>query len=289
MRLLKLLSVTIVLFVACKDNNLVVDKNVKVPPYARFIKSDTPRLTVYKSLPNKIMIPFSVTAVSDFGKDVWFEPTSRTATFGQQFYFPKTFTIGANNLVDSLPFTADYNGFTDPSNTDTVKITVSKDGSIPGCAMNNTYNVILKRDCSSTDTADFKYLNGIYPNITDAMPLATIGTITYSHPIVISNYARYGVDSASFTLNNFLDKNVSIIVKFRVIGSGARNLKVVSQTFDDATEGYTYEIKAPSFTRTFNVCDGTVNLPLQIRKYPIGTIPSGANPLKNYEIKLSKH
>ncbi len=287
MRILKLLAIASVLFAACKNNNYIVDQDVRVPSYARFMKSDTPRMVVAKLTPTQIYIPFSITGVSSTNKDVMFTSSSRSAVYGAQYTFPQTHTVAAGNLVDSIPFSGDYNAFTDPSNSDTVKITISNQGSIPGCAMNNTYNVILSRACTSSDTADFHYINGSYPKVSEVKNVTSIDPISYTSPVTISNYTRFGLDSASFTLTNFLNKGIVLTVKMKVSN---RYLKVVPRTYDDVAEGYTYEIRSTNFTRTFDVCAGTANLPVQVRKYPIGTTPSPTWPSsKEYEILISKH
>lgn len=288
MRLLKLFSISTILFVACKNNNLVVDKDIKVPPYARFVKSDTPTLYLFKDQPNKIMIPFSLTAVSNVDRDVLFVPGSKVSLFGQLYYFPKTFTVAANKLTDSLPLTGDYYSFSDPSNTDTIKISISSDATIPAAGIYNTYNVLLKRNCTLSDTSDFRYLNGSYPVVSESKNLTLIDPVIYTSPVVVSNYTRFDLDSAYFNLSNFLNKSdFTLTVKFKL---GNRNLKVVAATYDDLAEGFTYEIRPTTFTNNFDVCLGIAKIPLQLRKYPIGTIPVPAWPSrKEYELKISKH
>jgi hypothetical protein len=194
----KVLFAAIVLFTigACKKNNLVVDKEVVPPSFAKF-NSTTFTSTYYVSSNNTpFKIPVGITAVADKDRTVTFTYASSTgAAQGTQYTAPTSLVIPAGKALDSLTIQGIYAGYPSSSKIDTLKVTIAS-GDVAASAYNNVYTVIMRKYCD----VDGANLVGDYANSTDTYNGGASSKPNYT--ATISNWTPLTPTSASVVIKN---------------------------------------------------------------------------------------
>lgn len=140
-------SLILISLIACKKNNLVIDKEITPPSFARFSTisaSDTIKTYTVTSANDPFKLPIGITTVSNTDRTIQLAYTSNTAVKGTQYSSPETFVIPAGKAVDTLIFRGIYSGFSSTTSRDTVKISILG-GDVPASAYKSKYYVIMKK------------------------------------------------------------------------------------------------------------------------------------------------
>jgi hypothetical protein len=198
-------AVLILCITSCKKNNVVIDQDVVPPSYARFntrLLSDSIATYYIKSTNDPFKLPIGVTTVSDQDRTIHFSYTSSSAVAGVQYNAPASITIPAGKTVDSLVFSGIFAGYPLSTRIDTVKITITQDGDIPGSPYitprKDTYKLVLRKYCNVVIN-DFL---GDYANSTDRQGT---GTPTGAYTATISSITSTGPSTATAIIYNFGD------------------------------------------------------------------------------------
>jgi hypothetical protein len=150
--------------VSCKKNNLVVDKDVVPPAFAKFNtvqNTDTMGTYYVNSANDPYNLPIGVTNVSNVDRTIQFTYTG-SATQGTQFTAPASIVIKAGEAIGTLTVTGMFSGYPSSSRKDTVTIAISG-GDVPASAYKGKYYLILRKYCD-VNQADFY---GDYNNVID--------------------------------------------------------------------------------------------------------------------------
>lgn len=158
---------SIVLFAinACKKNNLVVDKDVTPPSYAKFNvrqAADTAGTYYVASSGLTYKIPIGLTTVSDKDRTIQLCYTSTSAVAGAQYNAPATVVIPAGKAVDTLVIQGLYSGYPSSSRVDVVYVKICG-GDVPASAYWSTYKLTMRKYCD-VSLASFA---GDYNNVID--------------------------------------------------------------------------------------------------------------------------
>jgi hypothetical protein len=251
---------------ACKKNNLVVDKNIVAPAYAKFntIKdADTIGSYYIKSSNDPFKLPIGVTNVSNKDRTVNFVYTSTNAAQGVQYNAPTSLVIKAGQALDSLTISGLFSGYPSSSRKDTLRIAIS-DGEIPASAYKSVYKLIMRKYCN-VNINDFL---GDYTNSTDRQgsgaPLdpytAKIISVTSTGPTSASAIVYNFGDPMFGAPYNSGDLAVNPGITINLDWADPANFKVTvpSQAIAVGYYGSNGLIKAASSgTGTFSSCDNT--------------------------------
>lgn len=202
------LGLILIVLSSCKKNNFVVDQDpLNVPSYARFntrLLADSVATYYIKSTNAPFKLPIGVTTVSNRDRTINFSYTSTSAVAGVQFNAPASITIPAGKTIDTLLFTGMFSGYPLSSRRDTVIITITGDGDIPGSPYitprKDTYKLILRKYCDVTLSSFL----GAYNNCTDRQGTGPL-TPFYTSTIVSATPLGTNGTAASIVVYNFGD------------------------------------------------------------------------------------
>lgn len=273
----------LLLIASCKKNNLVVDKEVVAPAFAKFntIKdADTIGTYYIKSNNTPFKLPIGVTNVSNTDRTIQFTYTS-TAAQGTQYNAPASIVIKAGETLDSLTVSGLFAGYPSSSRKDTVIIAISG-GDVPASAYKGRYKLILRKYCEVV-LADFygDFLNtkdGTYgPYYTTIVPGSAVSSGPTSGSVQVVNiWDYYGV---------LLDTNSGAAVPATTINldwTDPANFKITIPDQKYIT-GDGLWIKGTASTGTFSSCDQTFTL-----KYTLYDKASGDNYASNQVTILAR-
>lgn len=140
----------VIVFISCKKNNLVIDKDYTPPATVKFnvrVPADTGNAIYYiKSTNDPFKIPIGVTTVSDHDRTINLCYSSPTAVAGVNYNAPATFVIPAGKALDSLNLSGLFAGYPLSTKVDVLTITICG-GDIPVSAYQRTYKVSLRKYC----------------------------------------------------------------------------------------------------------------------------------------------
>lgn len=282
-------SVVIMIFLnSCKKNNIVIDQGITPPAYARFntLKQADSIATYYiKSTNDVFKLPIGVTTVSDKDRTVHFAYSSNTAVQGVQFTAPTSITILPGKAVDSLTISGIFAAYPLSSTIDTVKITITADGDIPGSPYvsprKDTYRLILRKYCA-VNINDFL---GDYVNSKDQQGT---GPQTAAYTATISSVTSTGPTSASAIIYNFGDPmfgapynpgdlaitpGITVLLDWSNPANFQVTMPAAGQAISESYYGPTGLIKpASTGAGTFSSCDNTFTITYS---FAIGTTSYG--------------
>jgi hypothetical protein len=216
--------------ISCKKNNLVVDKDITPPAYAKFnVRTDADTASTYyiKSDNATFKIPIGVTTVSDKDRTIQLCYTSSTAMAGTQYTAPATVVIPAGKVVDTLVIQGMFAGYPLSSRKDLLTIKICG-GDVPANAYWSTYYLTLRKYCDVIFpdlTGDYnstmEYLNdGSFnygPYSTAVINLTSTGPTTGSGDFV--NLFDYGWNNIHFTMDWTDPSNFKINVPLQATGA----------------------------------------------------------------------
>lgn len=267
----KYLSVVVaasVLFLSCKKNNLVIDKDVTPPTFVKFntiLPGDT--IASYYITDNSapVILPIGVTTVSNQDRVVPITYTSATAVQGQQFDAPNSVTIKAGEATTTLAIQGLASGYPVSTKIDTLTITVGG-GDMPTSAYRSKYKLILRKYCEVT-IDDFI---GIYDNTREDWGGSTYGPYTTAvssitpisdtkATIVVENIYNFGWGPITFELDWADPANFTVTPVPQSSGIADAG------TIDSDYSGYEVQVRAFSGQPgTFSSCEGTITLRMQL-------------------------
>ena len=137
---------------SCKKNNLVIDKLITPPDFAKFnvrTPADTAATYYIKSDNTPFKIPIGVTTVSDKDRTIQLCYTSATAVAGVQYNAPATIVIPAGKALDSLSISGLFTGYPSSSRQDILYIKICG-GDVPASDYWATYKLTLRKYCDVT-------------------------------------------------------------------------------------------------------------------------------------------
>lgn len=249
---------------SCKKNNVVVDKNITAPPFAKFntiLAADTIATYYIKSSNAPYKLPIGVTNVSDKDRVIQLSYTSSTAVQGTQYNAPASITIHAGQALDSLTFSGLFAGFTS-SRIDTVLITITG-GDVQASSYKNRYKLILRKYCDVVLTN----LAGTYTNTNE---YTSSGAFSYGpYTTALTNVVQTGPTTATASLVNLYDdawndisctldwtlpSNFKVIIPLQPTGKSYSGAPTSVRTSTSGTA-------APS---TFSACDRSISISIDL-------------------------
>jgi hypothetical protein len=200
------LALVMMLLSSCKKNNVVVDQDpLNVPTYAKFntrLLTDSSATYYIKSTNDPFKLPIGVSTVSNVDRTIHFSYTSTSAVAGVQYNAPSSITIPAGKTIDTLNFTGLFSGYPLSSRKDTVIITITDDGDIPGShyitPKKDVYRLVLRKYCDVV----LNDLLGDYANSTDQQGT---GTPTSAYTASIVSAVTTGPTTGTIVVYNFGD------------------------------------------------------------------------------------
>ncbi|MEJ7589223.1 MAG: hypothetical protein WKI04_16835 [Ferruginibacter sp.] len=280
---ISIFSLSLICMVSCKKNNLIVDKDVTAPAFAKFntIKdADTIGTYYIRSTNDPFKLPVGVTNVSNTDRTIQFTYSS-TAVQGTQYNAPASIVIKAGETLDSLPISGLFAGYPSSSRRDTVIITISG-GDVPASAYKSKYKLILRKYCE-VSLADFygDYLNtmdGTYgPYYTTIVAGSGVSTGPTSGSVQVVNlWDYYGV---------LQDTNSGAPVPTTTINldwADPANFKISIPDQKFITDDGLW-IKGTTTTGAFSSCDQTFTL-----RYTLYDKATGDNAYANQVTMLAR-
>jgi len=274
------LCLSIVCFGSCEKNNLVQEQGIVPPSYARFntkLLADSIATYYIRSDNAPYKLPIGVTTVSNVDRTIMFEYTSNTAVKGVQYNAPSTLIIPAGKTIDSLVFSGLYSGYTSSARKDTVKITITDGGDIPGTKYitprKNVYYLILRKYCDVL-------LSDLYGNYTRAIDNGNYGP--YPMAVVPGSAVSTGATTGTLQLTNIWDPGVPVTTTVNLDWTNPADFKVTitDQVYFAPANLW---IKNSATTGTFSSCDQTFTL-----KYTLYNKITGANYSANQTTIMSR-
>ncbi len=255
---------------ACKKNNLVVDKEVIPPSYAKFstIKDADSIGTYYiKSSNAPFKLPIGVTDVTSADRTVKFTYTSSTAVQGVQYNGPASVVIKAGQALDSLSIAGLFAGYPVSSRKDTVTIAI-EGGDVPASAYKGKYKLILRKYCDVI----LPDLYGKYNKAWDGGFGTGYGP--YPMSVVTGSAVSTGATTATIQISNLWDYGAPTTVKVALDWTDPANFKttIADQVYYAADDVW---IKGTT-AGTFSSCDQTF-----VFRYTLYYKTSGANYYAN--------
>ena len=265
------------LFISCKKNNLVVEKDVVPPAYAKFNTAqdaDTMGTYYIKSTNDPYKLPVGVTTVSNVDRTIQFSYTG-TATSGTQFTAPASIVIKAGQTLDSLPISGLFAGYPSSDRKDTVLITISG-GDVPASAYKGKYYLVLRKYCD-VNLADFF---GAYDNTWDN----GIGTGygPYSTEIIDGSAVSTGPTSGTIQISNLWDYGLPNKVTVSLDWADPANFKITVPDQKYITSEDLW-IKGTATAGSFSSCDQTFTV-----RYTLYYKSTGANFYANQVTSLAR-
>lgn len=256
---------------SCSKNNLVVDKDILPPSFAKFNTSALIGTYYVSSTGATYKLPIGMTTVSSKDRIVNFTYTSSTgAASGVQYTAPASVTIPAGKTIDTLRISGLYSGYPLSTRIDSLKVAISG-GDVPKSDYNNTYTVLLRKYCdvvlASLEGNYTRTFEGTYGPYT-----TVIRNLTSTGPTSATGYIKYMYDYDWSDLQVLLD------------WSDPANFKVTvpEQATNTADAGSKYVRTAAGKTNTFSSCDQTFTITLDLMDASKTVKTAG------YQFKLSR-
>lgn len=261
---------------SCKKNNLVVDKIVTAPPFAKFntiLAADTIGTYYIKSSNTPYKLPIGITNVSGQDRVIQFTYTSRTAVQGTQYTAPASITIPAGKALDSLTVTGLFAGFPLSTRIDTVKIEITG-GDVPASSYKSRYYLILRKYCDVV----LANLSGNYLNTNE---YGSSGAFSYGpYTTALTNVVSTGATTATASLVNLYDdgwNNISCTLDW----TSPSNFKVTiplqptGRSYSGAPTSVRTSTSASAIASTFSSCDRSITLAIDLVNNGTTVISSG--------------
>ncbi len=262
-----------VCFVSCKKNNLVQDQDILPPSYARFntrLLADSIATYYIKSDNAPFKLPIGVTTVSNVDRTIQLTYTSNTAVAGTQFNAPTTFTIPAGKTVDTLLFNGLYAGYPTSTRRDTVLITITSGGDVPGSKYitprKDTYRLVLRKYCDVSLAAFY----GSYANVIDN---GNYGP--YPMTVVNGSAVSTGATSGTLQVTNLWDYGLPTVTTISLDWADPANFKITVPDQAYLTSQNLW-VKPAATLGTFSSCDQTLTI-----RYTLYYKTTGANYYAN--------
>ncbi|MGV3530682.1 MAG: hypothetical protein ACO1OO_17395 [Flavisolibacter sp.] len=262
-------------FVACQKNNLVIDKDVVPPSYAKFntiAAGDTIGRYLLRSVGNTFKLPIGVTTVSDHPRTINLSYSSNTAAQGQQYEAPTSITIPAGQAVDTLTIKGLLAGYASSSRVDTLKITITEGDGVKASPYKQNYYVIMRKYCD----VDLNAFLGDYNNTNEDWGGSKYGPYTTSISsvtpisatkgrIVVENIFDWGWGPITFELDWFDPANFKVTVVPQT--SGIADAGKLSSAY---AGGQVAVRPMSGVSGTFNSCDQVITLKMQLGVAGVG-------------------
>lgn len=218
---------------------------------------------------NVFKLPIGVTAVADRDRTIQLSYSSNSAVQGQQYSAPATITIPAGKALDTLTIQGLFAGYPSSSKVDTLKITVG--GDVPTSAYKGTYTLYMRKYCE-VNINDFA---GDYNNTIEDYGGSKYGP----YSTTVSNITPISATKARLSVTNIWDSGWGPI-EFELDWSDPTNHTVIvvdksSGIGDAGTLSSTYAgrqvaVRANGRVGTFNACDPSITLNLQLGVAGVG-------------------
>lgn len=249
--------------VACKKNNMVVDKDPIIPPEAaRFIVSPPSSNNYYSYFiqqnpapGSQYVLPIGVTTVSNSERKIKLTYTSLRAVAGVQYTAPTEITIPAGQTTANLNFQGLFAGYAG-GRKDTVKIKItSADGFVKPNAYRDSVMLIVQQYCPVV-------LNDLAGNYTKTYENGTYGPYTTS----LTNLTSTGATTATATLTNIYDSGITGTIGLDWTVPGGFKVTVASQSTGFTSGGLPLMLRSNpnNTTSTFNSCNQTFTIYMQL-------------------------
>jgi len=256
------------LFISCKKNNLIIDKDVTPPAFVKFntiLPGDTTSTYYITDNSAPVVLPIGVTTVSNQDRVIPVTYTSKGAVQGQQFDGPNSVTIKAGEATTTLAIQGLVSGYPVSTKIDTLVITVGG-SDVPSSAYRSKYKLILRKYCEVT-IDDFI---GIYDNTREDWGGSKYGPYTTAvssitpisdtkATIVVENIYDFGWGPITFELDWADPANFTVTPVAQ--SSGIAN----AGTIDSDYAGYEVQVRPFSGQPgTFSSCENTITLRMQL-------------------------
>lgn len=280
--------------VACKKNNLVVDKDpLVVPEAARFINYPGASNNYYSYFIQENPAPGSIfnqligaTTVSGTDRKVKLTYSSLRATAGVQYTGPAELTIPAGATTVNLPFQGLFAGYP-TGRKDTVKIKItSADGFIKPNAYKDSIMLIMQKYC----TVVLANLSGDYDN---TIEYSSSGAVSWGpYTTVVKNVTSTGATTAEADIENIYDYGGQVHAKFDWTDPANFKVTIAEQNTGAivVSGGTPYQlwIRTNGSTSTFSSCDNNITVRIDAIAKSTTTGATVGNFSTNYRIVLSK-
>jgi hypothetical protein len=265
---------------SCSKNNLVIDKEISAPAFAKFstIKDADSIGTYYiKSTNDPFKLPIGVTNVTNTDRTIKFSYTSSTAVMGAQYNAPSSVVIKAGQALDSLTISGLFSGYPLSTRKDTVTIAI-EGGDVPANAYKGKYKLILRKYCDVI-MPDFY---GKYVKCWDGGYGTGYGPYTMS--VVAGSAVSTGATTGTIQVTNLWDYGSSPqpTIKVALDWTDPANFKVTipDQAFVAADDVW---IKNSATIGSFSSCDQTF-----VFKYTLYYKTTGANYYANQSTDMRR-
>ncbi|MBI1343933.1 MAG: hypothetical protein GC171_13450 [Terrimonas sp.] len=249
-----LVAGSILSLASCKKNNLVVDKDVTPPSFAKFNTSATSGTYYIKSTNNTYRLPIGFTTVSDKDRTINISYESSTgAAAGVQYNAPSSFVMPAGKALDTLTISGLYSGYPSSTRIDILKITLT-DGDVPANDYNKVFTLTMRKYCDvvlANLAGDYTltYENGSYGPYTST----------------ISNIVSTGATTATATLSNIYDSGISATIGLDWTDPANFKVTMASQSTGFTSGGLPLLVRANATgVKTFSSCENTFSIALQL-------------------------
>lgn len=279
-----LVASTIISLASCKKNNLVVDKTVIPPAFAKFMSTGPQRFDV-TSTNTSLKIPIGVTNVGDVDRTVKVTTSSSSgAQVGVQFNTSSTITIPAGKTIDSLPVSAIFSAY-QTGRKDTIVFTIVDD-QIKASDYNNKYTLYMYGPCFEGNVVLNSFI-GSYPHTNENFGGSPYGpyttTVSTVHQtsattgtVTITNIYDYGWNPITVNLDWTDPYNVTAIVPQQ---SGIGDAGTLSSSY----AGMDISVRqSPGTTGTYSYCSLNFDLKMQVGVTGLGWFGS------LYEVVVAK-
>ncbi|MDB5190652.1 MAG: hypothetical protein JWQ96_215 [Segetibacter sp.] len=278
--------VTFTLFgiVACKKNNLVIDKEV-IPPstvkFNRALATDTVSTYYINSTNDPFKLAVGLTTVSDKDRTIQFTYTSNRAVKGVQYNAPTSLVIPAGKALDTLVVTGLFAGYPTANRIDTVIITISG-GDVEPSSYNGKHRLILRKYCSVS-------LPAMLGNYVNTNEYSSTGAFSYGPYNTVVKNLVIGANGTSATgqISNIYDDGWNDInATFDWTNPAAFKVTIPLQATGRAYTGGGTHVRsstAATAINTFSSCDNTISISIDIVNPTTGTVVTS-----NYRLILRR-
>lgn len=274
--------------VACKKNNIAVDKDVTPPEAARFVVSGSVYSYYIQDLAagSFYKIPVGITNVSNVDRKIQFTYASPTgAANGTQYKAPQTVTIPAGKALDSLVVQGLFAGYP-TGRKDTLNIKISGgDGFVAPNAYSTSIALIMQKYCNVV-LAD---LQGNYSNTRETNSSGGSPYGPYVSDVTLKAIAGSST-TASVVFGNFWDSGID--AAGTIDWSDPANFKV---TIPYQYSGLDYAANQPLYLRTsltqpstFSSCDQSFSITADFIIQNYNNTGNSAYYAQNYKIYIKR-
>ncbi|MBN8833074.1 MAG: hypothetical protein ABS68_11165 [Niastella sp. SCN 39-18] len=192
--------------VACKKENLSIDKDPLVPrEVARFVLArltDSTKTFFIPANNGDYKIPVGFTTVSNEDRKITFSYTSTDATAGVQYQAPASVTIPAGKALDTLRLTGLFGGFSSASQIDTVVIRITDQGAAPSTAyiLPTKITIYLRQFCDESSPV-LSMFAGTYAHTNELFGTGAYGPYTTTMGVPVPLTAT----TAKISVSNIYD------------------------------------------------------------------------------------